>query len=117
MDFGDLATLIGALTGMVAAIGALYVAVRNSRKADEARDKALVAATKASDAADEAKASKAAVMLVGDNVVEVGKRIDGRLSELLETARALARAQGIAEGTEQERKRVAGEKPPEPSSP
>ena len=107
MDLAGVATLIGAVTGMVAALGALYVSVNNSRKADSARDKAVEAATKAGMAAEEAAASKAEIVKVGSQLFTLGANVDGRLSKLLATTEALAHAQGVAEGRATERADVA----------
>ena len=52
-----------------------------------------------------------AVILVGDRVMQVGDQLDGRLSELLREARALARAEGVAAGEQAQRDRSADRAP------
>jgi hypothetical protein len=56
---------------------------------------------------DRAK-TEAEVVAVGDKVYALGERLDGPLSELLVTARALARAEGVADGEQRQRDRQAG---------
>jgi len=76
-DLGGTLGTIGALVTAASAIVAAVISYRNSRKVDGAQKEILV---------------------TRGEVVEVGKRIDGRLSELLATTEKLARAQGVAEG-------------------
>jgi hypothetical protein len=106
--FHDLPSTITALATLTAAIGALIVAIVNARSGNAARDKAVIAAAAAED-------SKKEVVLVRGEVIEVGKRIDGRLSELLKTTEALARAQGRAERRQQQKHEVTAETKPEPT--
>lgn len=91
MDGPVLIALIVATPPTIAAIGALAIGIRNARRADEAADKAALAAEKA------AEASGRMVLLEGQ-VFEVGQRIDGRLTELLAASSALARAEGVVQG-------------------
>jgi hypothetical protein len=51
---------------------------------------------------------------VGDKVFAVGEQVDGRLSELLREARALARAEGVAQGEQSQRDRAAASDVPHP---
>ena len=92
------ATLVGALTAMVAALGGVIVAWRNSKKADDAREKAAVAAAAAQAAKQAAEDMKKEVILTKDGVFEVGKQIDGRLSALLELTKQASLAEGRLEG-------------------
>lgn len=101
----DLAATITAVATLVAAIGALAVGWRNSRAASEAKARAAEAAFAAERAKEAAEASRREIIATKDGVFEVGKRIDGRLSELLKSATALARAEGIAAGEQAQRDR------------
>ena len=103
----DLASVITSVGTLVAAVGALLVGYRNSRKADAAKEKAVAAALAAAVAKEAAEAGKREVLIVGDKVMEVGKQLDGRLSELLREARALARAEGVAAGEQAQRDRAS----------
>ena len=87
----SVATLVGAMT-------AAYVAIRNSRAASDARQQAHDAAVRADHARDAARDATREIVSVKGNLFEVGKAIDGRLSELLELTRAAARAEGRIEG-------------------
>ena len=101
-----LAQTITAIGTLVAAIGAVVIGYRNSRKADAAKDKAETAAVAAAVAKEAALASKREVLVVGDRVVEVGKQLDGRLSELLAEARKTSRAEGFSAGEQAQRDRA-----------
>ena len=107
----DLASVITSVGTLVAAVGALLIGWRNSRKADAAKEKAAAAAIAAAVAKEAAEAGKREVLIVGDKVVEVGKQLDGRLSELLREARALARAEGVAAGEQAQRDRASESNP------
>ncbi len=100
----DLAATITALATLVAAIGAVLVGIRNSRKAEVA----AIAATIAKEAAE---ASQREVVATKDGVFEVGRQIDGRLTQLMATATALARAEGIAQGEQAQRDRSSEAQP------
>lgn len=102
-----LAQTITAIGTLVAAIGAVLIGYRNSRKADAAKHEAAVAAAAAAVAKEAALASKREVVIVGDKLVEVGKQLDGRLSELLAQARATSRAEGYTAGEQAQRDRNA----------
>jgi hypothetical protein len=96
----DAAQTITALGTLVAAIGAVLIGYRNAHKAE-------TAATAAAVAKEAALASKREVVLVGDKVLEVGRQLDGRLSELLAEARAKSRAEGYTAGEQAQRDRAA----------
>ena len=83
------AETITAIAALVAAIGGIVAAILAHR------------------AKATAEAAEKAVVAVGDNVFELGKRMDGPLSELLSTTRALARAEGVAAGEQAQRDRAA----------
>jgi hypothetical protein len=124
----EIAPIILALATLVTAAGAFAVAWRNGQKADKAvvaaetakeiaaeKGAAAVAASEAAKLA--AEQSKVEIVATKDGVFELGKRVDGRLSELLETAKALARAQGLAEGRAGDGDKAAAEKSHETASP
>lgn len=100
------ASTIVALATLVTAVGAVILGWRNSRKADQAKEKAAAAAIAAAVAKEAAEASKREVIVVGDKVVEVGKQLDGRLSELLAEARRTSRAEGFTAGEQAQRDRA-----------
>jgi len=58
-----------------------------------------------SEAKEAAEQTTATLVEVGDKVFRIGEQVDGRLSELLREARALARAEGIAAGEQAQRDR------------
>lgn len=101
----DLPATLTALGTLVAAVGALYLSFRNSKKADDARDKAIAAAMQAAQAKAEAEDAKGAIVKVGDDLFRVGKQIDGRLSELLELTARASRAEGLEAGRISEKAR------------
>ena len=95
----DIPATITAIGAVVAAVGVILTAWWAYR-----------AKTQASEAT-------AQITVVGKDVYELGKRVDGRLTELLDAAAAkgvtdaaLARAEGQAEGEQKQRDRQA---PPE----
>lgn len=89
-----LANTIVALATLVTAIGAAVIGWRNSKKADQAREKAAIAAAAAMTAKEAAEDSKKEIIATKDGVFEVGKQIDGRLSELLKLTESAALAEG-----------------------
>lgn len=95
------------LATLIAAIGALIVAIMNARSASDARAKAVIAATAAETAAVRAEEGKREVVIVHGEVVEVGKRIDGRLTQLLLLTEKAAHAAGVLEGKGQQESTVA----------
>jgi hypothetical protein len=110
----DIPATITSISTLVAAVGAVTIAYRSSRAASKAADAAEAArataeekgaATVAAAAAAQtaAEASKREITVVAGKVVEVGKRIDGRLSELLALTEANALAEGRLQGREAER--------------
>jgi replicative DNA helicase len=125
----DIAATVSAVAALITAIGAFAVAWRNSKKADrakveaavteqkrlsaieEARVKAAVAAAAASAAKIAAEDSNARIIRIGDEIFQLGKRVDGRLSELLDATKAQAHAEGVTQGEADERGRVGGPKP------
>lgn len=93
-----MAETIIAIATLVTAIGAVIIGWRNSRKADEAREKAALAAAAAHTAKEAALASQAEIIATKEGVFEVGKQIDGRLTALLEITRKSAYAEGQLAG-------------------
>ncbi len=89
---------ITAIATLVAAFGTLILALRNSQKADAAKSAAALAAERAAVAKEAAEESKREIVATRDGVFEVGKQLDGRLTELLKTTGDLARAEGQIEG-------------------
>ena len=63
------------------------------------------------EAKEAAEATTAVLVEVGDKVFRIGEQVDGRLSELLKEARALARAEGVAAGEQSQRDRAAESQP------
>ena len=98
-----MAETIIALATLITATGAVLVGWRNSRKADEAREKAAIAAAAALTAKEAAEASKREIVLTKEGVFEVGKQIDGRLSELLKLTEDSAFARGQLAGPEKKK--------------
>lgn len=90
-DYTEIGTLIAALV-------AVYLSFRNSRKADAAKDKAVIAVEAANAAKVAAENSQREVIATKDGVFEVGKQIDGRLSELLKLTEQAAYAAGKLAG-------------------
>lgn len=88
------ADTILAIATLVTALGAVAVGWRNSRKADAAKEEAALAAAAALTAKEAAEASKREIVATKDGVFEVGKQIDGRLSELLKLTEQAALAEG-----------------------
>lgn len=99
----DLAQTITALGTLVAAIGAVIIGYRNSKAAADAREKARDAANAATAAKLTAEHSQAEIVATKDGVFEVGKKIDGRLDELLELTKQAALAEGRLQGRASER--------------
>ena len=90
-EYTEIATLIGVAAAVV-------LSFRNSRKADAAREKAVTAVEAANAARTAAEASQKEVIATKDGVFEVGKQIDGRLSELLKLTEQAAYAAGKLAG-------------------
>jgi hypothetical protein len=126
----NVAAVISAFAALVIAAGAFLTARANARKADAAkvlaameaakaeeasvviREQAAAAAAAAAAAKQAALESTAKIVQIGDAVYELGKRVDGRLTELLDAAKALgvsqaqeALAKGIVQGAKAERAR------------
>jgi type II secretory pathway pseudopilin PulG len=99
----DLPATITALGTLVAAIGALVISWNNRRAAAEAREKAAVAAAAAEAAKLAALDSQREIIATKEGVFEVGKQIDGRLTELLTLTKESALAEGRLEGAATER--------------
>lgn len=91
-----LVALIVATPPTLVAIAAWYTARTNRRTAEATR----IAAERAEASAAE---SKSAIVRTEDGVHELGKRVDGRLEELLKMTETAARAAGMAAGIAQER--------------
>ena len=114
----DIAATLTALGTLVAAVGAVLIGLRNSSKADAAREKAATAAVAAAAAKEAAAESKREIIAVGDKLYLLDKRVDGRLTELLEQARRegianadLARFEGHQAGEQAQRDRNAEAQP------
>jgi hypothetical protein len=110
VDFNweDVPNAITAITTLIAAIGALVVTLRNGQKANDAKVAAeaakVIAAEKGAAAVAAAEAAKTAaeegraiMISTSEGVFELGKRVDGRLSELLALTKASAKAEGRLE--------------------
>ncbi len=98
MNADEWVAVIGAISGgTIAIIGAIALAYR---QASSARQEAADAKLAALDAKREIIATKT-------GIYEVGKQLDGRLSELLATSNAAARAEGVAAGEQAQRDRAA----------
>jgi hypothetical protein len=125
----NVAAVISALAALVIAVGAFLTARGNARKADAAKVAAALEAAKAEEASiavrEQAAAAAAAavaaeqaalesrkkIVQIGDAVYELGKRVDGRLSELLDTAKALGESrarEAFSKGADSERGRDKG---------
>lgn len=90
--------IIGAISGgTVAIIGAIALAYRQSVEAKHL----------ASDAKDAAESARVEIIATKNGIFEVGKQLDGRLSELLISSNAAARAEGVAAGEQSQRDRAA----------
>lgn len=91
MDQTVTVAIIVSIPPTLVALGALVVGLRNSRKVDDAREKAIIAAA-------DARSAKAEIVVTRDGVFEVGRQLDGRLKELLELTRRAALAEGTLAG-------------------
>lgn len=89
---------ITAVATLVAAVGALIVAIVTAYNARSAR-------TAAEESKAAAEQSKAEIVATKEGVFELGKRVDGRLSELLAASIAAAKADGVTIGEQAERDR------------
>lgn len=89
----DLSAIITAIAALLAAAGGILAAVLAHRARRKIEDAAVD------------------ILLVKGDVHEVGRRIDGRLSELLASSSKLARAEGHAEGEQAQRDRAADSQP------
>lgn len=94
---GDLAAVLLAIATLITAVGTLIVGLRNSRKADVARERAREASARAEAAKLAAEDSKREIVRIGGEVFELGQRVDGRLSQLLELTETAALAKGRAD--------------------
>lgn len=119
-----IAAVIAAVTAMIAALGALWVNVQNGRKASAAKvaaevqakviadglaaaaSEAAVAAARAEDARLAAIEATKVIVRTEEGLFTVDKRIDGRLTALLEATAKLERSLGRAEGVAAEQERV-----------
>lgn len=100
---------ITAVATLIAAAGALIVALVG---AFVARSNSLRAASAASAAKVAAESAKADIIATKEGVFELGKQVDGRLSELLIETRKSARAEGVAAGEQAQRDRANPEAQP-----
>lgn len=85
----DLSAIITAIAALVAAFGGIVAAVLAHRARRKIEDAAVD------------------ILVVKGDVHEVGRRIDGRLTELLSSTAKLAHAEGHAEGEQAQRDRSA----------
>jgi len=99
----DLPNSITAIATLIAAIGALIVTVRNGTKANDAKIAAATSAAAAEAAKVAALDATKRIVQTQDGVFELGKRVDGRLSELLELTKKAAMAEGRLEGKADEK--------------
>lgn len=95
----DIGSTLTGIATLIAAVGALVVSAINHQRVTEAK-------TKVDSAAKTADESKVEITKVGDRVYELGKAVDGRLSELLKITEAAARAKGKLEGVAEEHAKV-----------
>jgi ribosomal protein RSM22 (predicted rRNA methylase) len=122
-----IAAIILAIATLLTAFGALVVSLRNGQKVNDAAVAAesakIIAADKGAAAVAAAEAAKLAALssnalLVETNgeIRELGKRVDGRLSEVLALTKAKALAEGRLEGQAAEKQRqtddIAGARGP-----
>jgi hypothetical protein len=102
--FTDLPGTLTAIATLIAAISAVVLTWRNAIRARKVQEAAVAAHEAALAAKTIAEASKAEIIAVQGGVYELGKRLDGRLEQLLKltdaAARASGRAAGILEGRE-----------------
>jgi hypothetical protein len=83
--------------GTVAIIGAIALAYRQ----------AVEAKTQATAARDATEENRKEIIATKTGIYEVGKQLDGRLTELLISSNAAARAEGVAAGEQSQRDRAA----------
>jgi len=91
-------TSIATLVAAVGAVLAVIVGFLNNRRAVAAASAAETARYAAEAAKLAAQQSQAEVVLTKEGVFELGRQMDGRLSQLLESTNALSRAEGLAQG-------------------
>ncbi len=110
----DLPATLTALGTLVAAVGAVVAVILgylNRRSADAAKTRAADAAYAAERAKSAAEASQREIIATKDGVFELGKQIDGRLSELLQLTESAALAAGRLEGAAAQKLANGGEAP------
>jgi len=121
----SIGTLIAAVGAAIVAVGSFWIANRNSRRAEILADKqadAVVAAEAAKLAAEQtrreakeaAAKNEATLIQVGKDVFALDRRVDGKLSELLELTRKAALAEGRLEGIASEQ--AKRKRKPEPDT-
>jgi CO/xanthine dehydrogenase Mo-binding subunit len=98
-----LVAILVAVIAAIPAVGALWVSRSNAAAAEAARLAAEAAKEKAAEAAMLAADAQHAIIATKDGVFEIGKRLDGRLQELLKATQEAAEAKGMAAGIAQER--------------
>ena len=110
------------------AVGGFWLAYRNSVKADDARERAALAAERAQAAKDAAEQTRreakeaaqkneATLIQVGKDVYALDRRVDGKLTELLELTRTAALAEGRLEGIASEQAKAKGSEGDRPDQP
>jgi hypothetical protein len=100
-----------AIATLLAAIGALVTAGVGALVARSNNQRAVEAAKSAEAAKIAAQQSQREIIATKEGVFELGKQVDGRLSELLTATRKSARAEGVAAGEQAQRDRAAGPQP------
>jgi hypothetical protein len=88
-----LGTLVVAVGGAIVAVGGFWLAARNSRKAEAARQVA--------------EDNKAELVRVGDKIYRLSENVDGKLTRLLDLTEKAAHAEGRLEGIAAEKVRSA----------
>jgi hypothetical protein len=89
---------ITAIATLLASSAAALMTWQNAKRARITQDMAIVAQEAAEAAKAAALESKAEIMLTKDGVAEVGRAIDGRLTQLLEEVKKTSRAEGFTAG-------------------
>jgi hypothetical protein len=88
-----LGTLVAAVGAAIVAVGSFWLAARNSRKAEKARQLA--------------EDNKAELVRVGDKIYRLSENVDGKLTKLLDLTEKAAHAEGRLEGISVEKARAA----------
>jgi hypothetical protein len=107
----DLVATFQAIAALVTSLGVLITVILtflNRRAAGHAREAAQAARKAAEIAAQAAEDARKEIIGVSEKgVIVLGKQLDGRLTQLIEETKKLARLEGIAEGEQRQRDRAA----------